>query len=50
MKKTNLSKSCTFCHLKYLIPLKRHSETLFTGIMKKGVKKHELKFMMPSKL
>jgi hypothetical protein len=43
MKKSFKDKSCSYCHLEKLIPLREVKKILFFGILKKGSKKHEIK-------
>lgn len=46
MKKKMSSTHCSFCHLALLVPHKKVKKTLFLGVLKKGVKRHEISFSM----
>lgn len=40
MRRNPKLEHCLYCHLKYMIPIKPVRETLFVGILNKGIKRH----------
>ena len=44
MKREKGTRTCTFCHLRRLVPNRQTKKVLFVGLLQKGRKRHEVHF------